>query len=94
MEEHYCSWLAFQLVKRLDASDAKLGNLEAVERGLADLLVHLDQIRGGNATDIKRSVQRTQDSLEAVHGTVEQVVDRLAHIAPVIAMPEAPLSST
>ncbi len=36
-----------QLIKRLDASDARLGNLEAVERGLADLLVHIDQIRGG-----------------------------------------------
>ena len=37
-----------QLIKRLDASDARLGNLEAVERGIADLLVHIDQIRGGN----------------------------------------------
>jgi localization factor PodJL len=69
-----------QLVKRLDASDAKLGNLEAVERGLADLLVHLDQVRGGNVAEMKRSEQRTQESLEAVHGTVEQVVDRLAQI--------------
>jgi localization factor PodJL len=34
------------LVKRFDTSDARLGNLEAIERGLADLLVHLDQIRG------------------------------------------------
>jgi localization factor PodJL len=69
-----------QLVKRLDASDAKLGNLEAVERGLADLLVHLEQIRGGSTAEIKRTERRTLDSLEAVHGTVEQVVDRLAHI--------------
>jgi len=81
-----------QLMKRLDASDARLGNLEAVERGLADLLVHIDQIRGtGGAAkpvavdaivrdvaEIRRSEQRTQDSLEAVHGAVEQVVDRLA----------------
>jgi len=69
-----------QLMKRLDASDAKLGNLEAIERGLADLLVHLDQVRGGSVAEIKRSERRTQDSLEAVHGTVEQVVDRLAMI--------------
>ena len=87
-----------QLIKRLDASDARLGNLEAVERGIADLLVHIDQIRGGNGVaaaamprkpvdaierdvaEIKRSEQRTQDSLEAVHGTVEHVVDRLAMI--------------
>jgi localization factor PodJL len=69
-----------QLIKRLDASDARLGNLEAVERGLADLLVHLDHIRDGNVAEIKRSERRTQDSLEAVHGTVEHVVDRLAMI--------------
>ena len=87
-----------QLIKRLDASDARLGNLEAVERGIADLLVHIDQIRGsgGAATvgatrkpadaierdvaEIKRSERRTQDSLEAVHGAVEHVVDRLAMI--------------
>ncbi len=89
-----------QLIKRLDASDARFGNLEAVERGLADLLVHIDQIRGvgGEAAagamrkpvavdaierdvaEIKRSERRTQDSLEAVHGAVEHVVDRLAMI--------------
>jgi len=88
------------LIKRLDASDAKLGNLESVERGLTDLLVHIDQIRGGDGTpaaaavpkpvvvdtierevaEIKRSERRTADSLEAVHGTVEHVVDRLAMI--------------
>ena len=87
-----------QLIKRLDTSDARLGNLEAVERGIADLLVHIDQIRGsgGAATvgatrkpadaierdvaEIKRSERRTQDLLEAVHGAVEHVVDRLAMI--------------
>ena len=87
-----------QLIKRLDASDSRLGNLEAVERGIADLLVHIDQIRGGSGVaaaatprkpvdaierdvaEIKRSERRTQDSLEAVHGTVEHVVDRLAMI--------------
>jgi localization factor PodJL len=97
-----------QLIKRLDASDARLGNLEAVERGLADLLVHINEARaqGGavvgamaltppppppprpaGVDDIKREVaaimradRRTQDSLEAVHGAVEHVVDRLAKI--------------
>ena len=88
-----------QLIKRLDASDARLGNLEAVERGLADLLVHLDKMPSGNGTaepglkiklgsaaierevaEIKRSEARTLDSLEAVHGAVEHVVDRLAMI--------------
>ncbi len=88
------------LVRRLDASDARLGLLEGVERGLADLLVYIEQLRGTNAggeafalakpaaveaiehevAEIKQTGRRIQDSLEAVHGTVEQVVDRLAMI--------------
>jgi len=84
------------LVKRFDATNESLGHLEAVERGLADLLVHMEDIRGivGEAgakspdagvsaierevAEIKESERRTQDSLEAVQGTVEYVVDRLA----------------
>jgi localization factor PodJL len=91
------------LVQRFDASDARLGHLEAIERGIADLLVHIDQLRGPNGdalsmrmpaaeeplavhaierevAEIKQSEQRTLDSLEAVQGTVEHVVDRLAMI--------------
>jgi localization factor PodJL len=41
------------LVRRLDAADARLGLLEGVERGLSDLLVYVEQLRGtpdlGNA---------------------------------------------
>jgi len=88
-----------QLIGRLEASDAQLGNLAAIERTLADLLAHIDQLRGGDGADIgtmsrpaavaaiaqdvaeiKRSERCTQDSLEAVHSTVEQVVGRLAMI--------------
>src|SRR5262249_43600853 len=88
-----------QLIGRLDASDARLGNMAAVERGVTDLLAHMEQLRGADAApaasgsprpavaaiahevaEIKRTEQRTQDSLEAVHGTVEQVVGRLAMI--------------
>jgi localization factor PodJL len=88
------------LVQRFDASDARLSHLEAIERGLADLLVHIDEIRamkGGAApavtpetpavqaiehdvAEIKQSERRRQDTLEAVHGIVEQLVDRLATI--------------
>jgi localization factor PodJL len=88
-----------QLIGRLEASDARFGNLAAVERTLADLLAHIDQLRGGDGTgvgtmsppaavaaiaqdvaEIKRGERRTQDSLEAVHSTVEQVMGRLAMI--------------
>ena len=34
-----------KLVERLDASDSRLGHLEAIERGLADLLVHIEDMR-------------------------------------------------
>jgi localization factor PodJL len=41
-----------KLVKRLDASDARLGLLEGIERGLSDLLVYIDQIRGPNSNAV------------------------------------------
>ena len=80
------------LVQRLDASDSRLGHLEAIERGLADLLVHIDEMRankesGGLRTDnspgvvdLKHDIARTQDALDAVHGTLGHVVDRLVMI--------------
>ena len=88
-----------QLIGRLDASDARLGTMAAVERGVTDLLAHMELLRGAepapaagansrpavaaierDVAEIKRTEQRTQDSLEAVHGPVEQVVGRLAMI--------------
>jgi localization factor PodJL len=80
-----------KLVEKLDASDSRLNHLEAIERGLAELLIHLEHQRlpqavrsaaaAPPAVDVlKRDVARTVDSLEAVHGTVEHVVDRLAMI--------------
>jgi localization factor PodJL len=97
------------LVQRFDASDARLGHLEAIERGLADLLVHIDEIRGSSSSavgtspapmtvhamerdvaEIRQNDRRTQDSLEAVAGTVEQLVDRLATIESDIHRDAAP----
>jgi len=86
------------LVRRFDASSERLGHLEAVERGIADLLVQIDQIRGvatreaaaqaplsvgaieRDVAEIKQAELRTQQSLEVVQGTVQQVVGRLAII--------------
>jgi localization factor PodJL len=80
-----------QLVERLDASDNRLGHLEAIERGLADLLVHIEDIRtqkaeggirgGAPGVDaLKHDLARTQDALDKVNGTLGHVVDRLAMI--------------
>lgn len=80
------------LVERLDASDSRLSHLETIERGLADLLVHIEDIRANKQSDALRSensagvdalksdLARTQNVLEAVNGTLGHVVDRLALI--------------
>src|SRR5205823_10996819 len=82
-----------KLVEKLDASDARLVHLQAIERGLAELLIHIEHQRlpsvartgAGTAESpevdtLKRDVKRTQDTVEAVHGTLGQLVDRLAVI--------------
>jgi localization factor PodJL len=80
------------LVEKLDASDSRLGHLEAIERGLADLLVHIEDMRATKnvaglraeaapeVDTLKHDIARTQDALEAVNGTLGHVVDRLAMI--------------
>jgi localization factor PodJL len=80
------------LVQRLDASDSRLGHLEAIERGLADLLVHIGDIRASKESgalraenpaavvDLRHDIARTQDALDAVNGTLSHVVDRLVMI--------------
>ncbi|MBS0248184.1 MAG: SEL1-like repeat protein [Proteobacteria bacterium] len=80
------------LVQRLDASDSRLGHLEAIERGLGDLLVHIEELRANKApagprgeaspavTDLQQQLARTQSALDAMHGTLGIVVDRLATI--------------
>ncbi len=79
-----------KLVERLDASDSRLSHLEAIERGLADLLVQIEEIRtnkdglrGGNGPGVaalQTDLARTHDALQQVHGTLGQVVDRLSVI--------------
>ena len=81
-----------KLVERLDASDSRLGHLEAIERGLADLLINIEEMRthkdsGALRADnspgvdsLKHQIALTQDALEAVNGTLGHVVDRLVSI--------------
>lgn len=81
-----------KLVERLDASDSRLGHLETIERGLADLLVHIEDMRANKQSEslraddgpmvdaLKHDLARTQNALEAVNGTLGHVVDRLAMI--------------
>ena len=89
-----------QLIKRLDASDSKLGNLEAIERGVADLLVHIDQARGGNvpaapigkpvAVDaIERDVAEIKRSERRTQDSLEAVHGAVEHVVGRLAMIES-----
>jgi localization factor PodJL len=44
-----------KLSEKLDASDSRLGHLEAIERGLADLLVYLEEMRNGGPRGLRAS---------------------------------------
>jgi localization factor PodJL len=80
------------LVERLDASDSRLSHLEAIERGLGDLLIHIEDLRTSRQAEpmrpdnsagvdaLKHDLVRTQNALEAVNGTLGHVVDRLVMI--------------
>ncbi|MBV9969626.1 MAG: hypothetical protein JO228_06560, partial [Xanthobacteraceae bacterium] len=101
------------IADKLDASHARLGRIDMVERGIADVVEQIRALRSHNddrlqaiqrelvdnttramsgpAEAIRRDVatlkelqsaidRRTQDTFEAVYGTIEQVVDRLATI--------------
>jgi localization factor PodJL len=83
-----------KLVDRIDASDSRLGHLEAIERGLADLLVQVEDMRAMKQADslraeaqsavgvdaLKHDLARTQTTLEAVNGTLGHLVDRLSQM--------------
>ncbi len=81
-----------KLVEKLDASESRLGQLEAIERGLGDLLVHVEELRANRepsglraenspaVDELKHEIARTQDAVDSVHGTLALVVDRLAKI--------------
>jgi localization factor PodJL len=83
-----------KLVERIDASDSRLGHLETIERGLADLLVQVEDMRAMKQADslraeaqsavgvdaLKHDLARTQTTLEAVNGTLGHLVERLSQM--------------
>jgi localization factor PodJL len=78
LEEHIA-----KLIEKIESSDARFSQLDKIERALAELLLQIDRPHPAQPAEfdtLKRDVQRTQDSIEAVHGTLGQVVDRLSVI--------------
>jgi localization factor PodJL len=80
--------LVAKLVDRLDAAGSRLGHLDAIERGLADLLVHIEDIRTNrqaaavqvdmDANLSRQDIERTQAALEALIASLDRVSDRVA----------------
>jgi localization factor PodJL len=81
-----------KLFERLDATDSRLSQLDAIERGLTDLLVHIEDIRASKEMPglhaestrdvdlLKQDMARTHDVLEVVNGTLGRVASRLTVI--------------
>jgi localization factor PodJL len=88
--------LIVKLIEKLDASDLRLDQLDAIEDGLARLLLECQSIASlacaasvptpemdvlaRDVAELRQAEKQTRDSLEAVHGTLGHVVDRLAMI--------------
>src|SRR5207342_730412 len=76
-----------KFVERLEATDSRLNHLDAIERGLADLLVHIEEIRTQKEAPsaradttpgvdlLKQDIAHTHNALAAVSGTLARVAD-------------------
>lgn len=80
-----------RLMERIDASDSRLDKLDAIERGLADLLVHIEGLRanrkstairaeGPGFDSLTQDIVYSRKSLDAVHRRLGDLFDRLAII--------------
>jgi hypothetical protein len=87
--------LLARLIERLDASDVHLDRLDAIEDELARLHLECQCIASlarnsaptakmdlltGDIAELRQAEKRNRNSLEAVHGTLGHVVDRVAMI--------------
>jgi localization factor PodJL len=98
--------LVATLVDRLDAAGSRLGHLDAIERGLADLLVHIEDIRTNrqaaavqadmDANLSRQDIERTQAALEALIASLDRVSDRVAIVEKDLrdGMPKAAIGET
>ena len=93
------------LVKRLDTSDARLGLLEGIERGLADLLIHIEQLRGkGEAAErgaaapvaieaIGQKVAEITQTERHTQDSLEDMHGTMEHVVDRLAMIESEIRS-
>jgi localization factor PodJL len=92
-----------KLVEKLDASDARLNHLEAIERGLAELLIHLEHQRVPNLAraaspppevdELSRDVANLRQTEKKTQETLEVVHGTLGHVVDRLAMIETDMRS-
>src|SRR5882757_1663965 len=93
-----------KLVEKLDASDARLNHLEAIERGLAELLIHLEHQRVPNLARVggtpppevdmlSRDLADLRQTEKKTQDTLEIVHGTLGHVVDRLAMIETDLRS-
>ena len=89
-----------KLMERIDASDSRLDKLDAIERGLADLLVHIEELRANRKSTairaegpgidlVTQDIVYTRKSVDAVHRRLGDLFDRFAIIEQGIHAAEA-----
>lgn len=80
-----------KLMERIDASDSRFDKLDAIERGLADLLVHIEELRTNrkssairaedpNIESLTQDIAYTRKSVDAVHRRLGDLIERVAII--------------
>jgi localization factor PodJL len=94
-----------KLMERIDASNSRLDKLDAIERGLADLLVHIEELRANRKStairaeglgidSVTQDIVYTRKSVDAVHRRLGDLFDRFTIIEQRIhaAEPDKPTS--
>jgi localization factor PodJL len=80
-----------KLSEKLDASDSRLGHLEAIERGLADLLVYLEEMRSGAAPRSVRAAPAEPAPAALTAPIAPTAAPHTAPEAPAAAVVQSPL---
>ena len=66
-----------QLAQKVDASEARLNHLGSIERGLAELVQHLERIRARNAQAVHAAQPAVSGSNNAASGSNDETVEAL-----------------
>ncbi len=93
-----------QLMERFDVSESRLGQLDTIERGLADLLVHIEDLRANKNSSalradspvvdsLRQEIAQTRDSVNSVDERLGNLVDRLATIEKDLGADQQPVST-